>query len=238
MVYSNFSIQFPKRKGEIPMSQNLGCYLSDDGRTVVVLEGDREEQYTVDEFVMIYGEEALPVGKKDGYKIVITDEQVEALAQAEEEAEKRQEAVNTYYETMKDFLNAVGWHQGFLKLVDRYDTADSEAEKSRIQAVIEDDAKVPIQFIDQEIHEKDKARQTLYVKLNDCAEQVGLPRIEEGKMMDILKFLSLQPRRESIRNRIKPLQAKREAVSLEELIAKRKRWEKNHAEKRGEKYDN
>lgn len=218
------------------MSQNLGCYLSDDGRTVVVLEGDREEQYTVDEFVMIYGEEALPVGKKDGYKIVITDEQVEALAQAEEEAEKK-EAVNQYYETMKDFLNAVGWHQGFLKLVDRYDTADSEAEKSRIQAVIEDDAKVPMQFIDMELHRKDVLRQSLYAQLNDRAEAIGLPRIE-GEMMDILKFLSLQPRRESIRNRIKPLQAKREAVSLEELIAKRKRWEKNHAEKRGEKYDN
>lgn len=213
------------------MSQNLGCYLSDDGRTVVVLEGDREEQYTVDEFVMIYGEEALPVGKKDGHKIVITDEQVEALAQAEEEA------VNQYYETMKDFLNAVGWHQGFLKLVDRYDTADSEAEKSRIQAVIEDDAKVPMQFIDMELHKKDVLRQNLYAQLNDRAEAIGLPRIE-GEMMDILKFLSLQPRRESIRNRIKPLQAKREAVSLEELIAKRKRWEKNHAEKRGEKYDN
>ena len=219
------------------MSQNLGCYLSDDGRTVVVLEGDREEQFTVDEFVDIYGEEALPVGKKDGCKIVITDEQIEALAQAEEEAEKRREAVNAYYETMKDFLNAVGWHQGFLKLVDRYDTADSEAEKSRIQAVIEDDAKVPIQFIDMELHKKDVLRQNLYAQLNDCAEAIGLPRIE-GEMMDILKFLSLQPRRESIRNRIRPLQAKREAVSLEELIDKRKRWEKIHAEKRGEKYDN
>lgn len=218
------------------MSQNLGCYLSDDGRTVVVLEGDREEQYTVDEFVDIYGEEALPVGKRDGYKVIITDEQVEALVQAEEEAEKK-EAVDQYYETMKDFLNAVGWHQGFLKLVDRYDTADSEAEKSRIQAVIEDDAKVPMQFIDMELHKKDVLRQNLYAQLNDRAEAIGLPRIE-GEMMDILKFLSLQPRRESIRNRIKPLQAKREAVSLEELIAKRKRWEKNHAEKRGEKYDN
>ena len=218
------------------MSQNLGCYLSDDGRTVVVLEGDREEQYTVDEFVMIYGEDALPVGKKDGYKIVITDEQVEALSQAEEEAEKRQEAVNQYYETMKDFLNAVGWHQGFLKLVDRYDTADSEAEKSRIQSVIEDDAKVPMQFIDMELHRKDVLRQNLYAQLNSSAERVGLPRID-GEMMDI-KFLSLQPRRESIRNRIKLLQAKREPVSLDALIEKRKRWEKIHAEKRGEKYDN
>ena len=126
------------------MSQNLGCYLSDDGRTVVVLEGDREEQYTVDEFVMIYGEEALPVGKRDGGKVIITDEQIEALAQAEEEAAKRKESINQYYDTMLDFLNAIGYHQGFLKLVSRYDNPDSDLEKTRVRSVIEEDVGVPI----------------------------------------------------------------------------------------------
>ena len=217
------------------MSQNLGCYLSDDGRTVVVLEGDREEQYTVDEFVMIYGEEALPVGKKDGYKIVITDEQVEALAQAEEEAAKRKESINQYYDTMLDFLNAIGYHQGFLKLVSRYDNPDSDLEKTRVRSVIEEDVGVPIQFIDQELHKKDMARRNLFFKLNQLATGLGLP---ETEMTDVLSFLSEQPRRESIRNRIRTLRFKDEPVSLDALIEKRKRWEKIAAEKRGEKHDN
>ena len=219
------------------MSQNLGCYLSDDGRTVVVLEGDREEQYTVDEFVMIYGEEALPVGKKDGHKIVITDEQVEALAQAEEEAAKRKESINQYYDTMLDFLNAIGYHQGFLKLVSRYDNPDSDLEKTRVRSVIEEDVGVPIQFIDQELHKKDMVRRNLFFKLNQLATGLGLPETK-SEMTDVLSFLSEQPRRESIRNRIRTLRFKDEPVSLDALIEKRKRWEKIAAERRGEKYDN
>ncbi|MBR2864144.1 hypothetical protein IKE88_01175 [Candidatus Saccharibacteria bacterium] len=98
----------------------MQVFLSKDSDTIVVIHGDSEEQLTVDEFIEIYGEDELPTEK-----VVITEEAVEAMASEEERN------INAYYDTMKKFLNSIGWHQGFLKVVDKYDNATTEEEKSR-----------------------------------------------------------------------------------------------------------
>ncbi len=208
------------------MSNNLGVFLSDDGRTVVLLEGDREEQYTVDEFVEIYGEDALPGQKPVGDKVVITEDDVEQMAKKDEDS------INAYYETIKSFLNAVGYHQGFLKVVDQYDNG-TELEKNRAQEVIVEKRGVPLQFIDQELGQMNDTRWNLFRLLNKKAEALGLTPVESGKMAEIMKFLEEQPRRESLRNQIRTLQPRLELRSIDDLIKKRIKWEKIQNEKKG-----
>lgn len=201
--------------------EKMNAYLSEDGRTVIVLQGDSEEQFTVDEFAEIYGEDELPTGNNPE-KVVITEEAVEAMASEEERN------INAYYDTLKKFLNSIGWHQGFLKVVDKYDNVTTEEEKNRLRAVIEDNYKVPIQFLDQELQSKNSLRQNLFVELNEKAAKIGLSQTPRVKMMETLRFLEEQSRRDSIRGQIKRLQSRGEHVSLDELIEKRKQWEESH----------
>lgn len=195
----------------------MQAFLSKDSDTIVVIHGDSEEQLTVDEFIEIYGEDELPTEK-----VIITEEAVEAMATEEERN------INAYYDTLKKFLNSIGWHQGFLKVVDKYDDATTEEEKARLRAVIEDDYKVPIQFLDQELQSKNLLRQNLFVELNEKAAKIGLSQTPRAQMLSTLHFLEEKSRRDSIRGQIKRLQSKGERVSLEELMEKRKKWEESH----------
>ena len=199
----------------------MQAFLSKDSDTIVVIHGDSEEQLTVDEFIEIYGEDELPTGNSPE-KVVITEEAVEAMATEEERN------INAYYDTLKKFLNSIGWHQGFLKVVDKYDDATTEEEKARLRAVIEDNYKVPIQFLDQELQSKNSLRQNLFVELNEKAAKIGLSQVPRSQMMNTLRFLEEQSRRDSIRGQIKRLQSRGEHVSLDELIEKRKQWEESH----------
>lgn len=195
--------------------------LAEDGRSVIVLQGENEEQLSIAEFVEAYGEDALP---NQTNRVVITEEEIDKMAQQEEDA------INEYYNTLKEFLDAVGYHQGFIKVVDKYDNGTA-LEKSRAAEVITEKRKVPLPFIDQELDRMNTIRWNLFRRLNEKAEVIGLPFIETDRMQEVLKWLEEQPRRESIRNYIRTLQPKGERVSLDDLIKKRKTFEKNKADK-------
>lgn len=90
--------------------------LSEDGRTVIVLHGDSEEQFTVDEFAEIYGEDAIPIGKLAG-KVFISEEAIEETIKAEENHQKKEmENIKKYYHSFLDFLDAVGAYNHLSKL--------------------------------------------------------------------------------------------------------------------------
>ncbi len=201
--------------------QNPYCYLSDDCRTVVVFEGEREEQYTVDEFVEIYGEESLPSSDSFRSKVVITDEILEEMCRAEEDA------CNNYYEIMNEFLNSIGYYLGFKKLVENYDDAPDK-ERSKSGAIIVEKYGVPIRNIDQELQNKREHCWHLFRELNNAAEALGISPIGESAIGD----LEDTSRRDSVRRSAKRACLSHELVSLEQLLQRRLLRE-NSASERG-----
>lgn len=213
------------------MQENINALLSDDGKTIVVLKGDSEEQHTVEEFVEIYGEDALPVGKRSesGNKVVISEDTIDELAKAEEEYQEKMNKIDKYYESFLEFLNAAGAYQHMSKFRQNFDDGVYPVQKLAYEY------NHGPATIDMDVEDRNRARWKKLIYLNQTSQAVGfLPLNEEG-MRKVQEFFTDVDRRRYVRDNVKRLKMKHELLSIADLMKKRLRQEKINAEKKGVK---
>lgn len=187
--------------------------VSDDRQTVVVFDSTTEAQYTMDEFVKIYGVESLP---KEARKI--SEEEVRAIQKQVEEAEEK------YLNAFLEYLDAVGKYIHLAKL-------DQNAS----------DGVYPVQVVAynyghvghfaQELDERNRARWSKLRALDLLSKSAGyLPLNDEG-MQKIMKFFEDSDRRRYARANIRRMLKTGECLSIADLMRKRYQVEKKNQER-------
>ncbi|MBP5204967.1 hypothetical protein J6Z37_01550 [Candidatus Saccharibacteria bacterium] len=209
--------------------QEMSTYLSEDGKTVVVLRGDNEEQFSVDEFVEIYGEDALPIGKLAGGKIVISEEAIEEATEAEEEHEKKEmENIKKYYHSFLDFLDAVGAYNHLSKL-----QSNAAAGVPSAQEVVYNYGYSDKELLGKKIIQRQEEREWKLRLLDHWSQQVGYLPMGESGMKKVMKFAEDATRRRWLRENLKRAKEKGCLLSVADLMAKRYQIERKQRDKKG-----
>ena len=187
--------------------------VSNNRETVVVVDGELEQQYTMDEFISTFGEEALPESEK-----LITDARAHTEQKMLEEAEKK------YLNAFLGFLDAVGVYIHLVKL-----------EKNA------DDGVYPVQVVAyhyghtghfaQELDERDRNRWDKLRLMNATSQQAGYLPMDEVGMQKVMNFFEDSDRRRYARDNIRRMLKTGECLSVADLMLKRYRVEKKNQER-------
>lgn len=192
----------------------MEVFVSDDGKTVVVVNGDVEEQYTMEEFISTFGVDALPRQQR-----LITEQQAKAIEEQMEKDEK------DYLNSFLDFLDAIGVYSHLVKL-----EKNASDGVYPVQVVAYDYGHVG--HFAQEIDERDKARWDKLHFMNATSQRAGyLPMDEEG-MKKVMNFFADGDRRRYARDNIRRMLRTGGCMSVADLMRKRYQVEKRNQERR------
>ncbi|MBQ3326125.1 hypothetical protein IJG79_03205 [Candidatus Saccharibacteria bacterium] len=194
--------------------------------SIVVLDGNQEQQLSVDEFVEIYGVDALPSNKPAG-KVVITEERVEEMAKREEEYQEKMNKIEKYYDSFLEYLNAAGAYQHMSKFRKNFDDGVFPVQKLAYEY------NHGPATIDMDVEDRNRARWKKLNYLNQTSQAVGFLPLNDSGMRKVQEFFADGDRRRYVRDNVRRLQKKGELLSIADLMRKRLRWEKIQAEKKG-----
>lgn len=186
-------------------------FLADDGETVIVSDCEAEDEeyfcYSKEELAEMYGEEAIPEPKQEDDE---EDEEVHV-----------QTNIDVYYDTLVDFLNAVGKYIHLRKLGENADNGTFHAQKV-IRDYGYEDAKYDIEL---------DARKCRYLRLllnlSVAGEKIGFSPIDDdASKQKILRFVKDRDRRRYIRDLTRRCKETCDLISINGMISRRIELEK------------
>ena len=199
----------------------MQVFLSEDRTTVVTVEGETEVQHTIEEFVEIYGEDALPkeIANKEVKKDSSAIESKTETALDEADKEKKM-----YLRIFLEYLDANASYLHLAKL--RQNVADGVYPA---QVVAYDYGHIG--KFEQELDDRDKRRWRKLRTLNSASQCAGyLPMSEDG-MQKVMKFFENTDRRRYCRDNIRKMIERGECASIADLMTKRYEVEKKNRER-------
>ena len=180
----------------------MEIFVSDDGTMVVVLDGEKEEQLTMDEFIAAYGEDILLSADKND----------------KEGLEKR------YLNVFLEFLKAEGKYVHFLKLQQNAMDGVYPAQEVAYRYGYTD-------IFDCELYNRDKNRSLRLRALNIASQRAGYLPIDDNGMKKVMAFFEDADRRRYARDNIRRMLKNDECMSIADLMRKRYQVEKKRKSK-------
>lgn len=180
----------------------MEIFVSDDKTMVVVLDGEKEEQLTMEEFISSYGEDMLlNVSKND-----------------------KRELEERYLNVFLEFLRAEGKYVYFLKLRQNAEDGIYPAQEVAYRYGYTD-------IFDQELYDRNKQRKLRLRALNIASQRAGYLPMDNTGMEKVLTFFEDTDRRRYARDNIRRMLKNGECMSIADLMRKRYQVEKKNKDK-------
>lgn len=174
--------------------------ISEDYGTVMVFEGETEEQFTMEEFIDAYGEDALPSKPEK-----IPNVALEAY---------EDKAIQAHNLAFMEFLDAVGKYVHFKKLTENAEDGVYPAQEVAYRYGYTN-------RFEQELYDRDQKRWRKLEQLSLASQQAGfLPLNEDGKRK-VMAFFEDGDRRRYARDNLRRLAKQEETLSVADLMRKR-----------------
>ena len=187
--------------------------VSDNRETVVVIDGETEEQLTTREFIKIYGEDKLPKEKSG-----LPDKETRAMIEEIHKSER------SYLNLFLEFLDADGKYIHLFKL-----QQNAQDGVYPVQQVAYQYGHVGI--FDQELDDRNRGRWSKLRALNVASQCAGYLPMDEAGMQKVMNFFEDSDRRRYVRDNIRRMLKNDECMSIADLMQKRYQVEKKTRER-------
>lgn len=200
----------------------MQVFLSEDKTTVATIEGETEVQHTIEEFIEIYGEEALP---KEATSKEVKKGAGATEVKTETTLDETDKQKKMYLKIFLEYLDANASYLHLFKLQQNVANGVYPA-----QVVAYDYGHVG--KFEQELDDRDRRRWRKLRALNSASQCAGyLPMSEDG-MQKVMKFFENTDRRRYCRDNIRKMLDRGECVSIADLMEKRYEVEKKNQERK------